>query len=73
MRLQRVKMRNDAIDMEVNEGLLAIMGVMPRYFVDFREKLSSDPNIRWTDRVYPDGMWEPNLYQFYRLVQRYEF
>ena len=47
---------------------LAIMGVMPRYFVDFREKLSSDPNIRWTDRVYPDGMWEPNLYQFYRRV-----
>lgn len=44
------------------------MGAMPRYFVDFREKLSSDPNIRWTDRVYPDGMWEPNLYQFYRRV-----
>ena len=65
LRLQRVKMRTDAINMEANEGLLA--------FVDFREKLSSDPNIRWTDRVYPDGMWEPNLYQFYRLVQRYEF
>ncbi len=47
---------------------LAIMDAMPRYFVDFREKLSSDPNVRWTDRVYPDGMWVPNLYQFYRRV-----
>lgn len=47
---------------------LAIMGAMPRYFVDFREKLNSDPNMRWTDRVYPDGVWETNLYQFYRRV-----
>ncbi|MHB8834937.1 MAG: ATP-binding protein [Candidatus Methylomirabilia bacterium] len=35
----------------------------PGYFVDFREKL--DPAIRWTDRVYPDGTWEANLFQFY--------
>ena len=47
----------------------------PTYFVDYREKLGTDdPNVRWTNRIYPDGMWEANLYQFYirvynRLVQ----
>lgn len=38
----------------------------PNYFVDYREKL--DPKIRWTDRVYPDGNWEANLFQFYQRV-----
>lgn len=41
---------------------------IPGYFIDYREKLSSEPGIRWTDRVYPDGYWEPNLFQFYRRV-----
>lgn len=35
----------------------------PAYFVDYREKL--DPATRWNDRVYPDGTWEANLFQFY--------
>ncbi|MFZ3208677.1 MAG: RNA-binding domain-containing protein [Geobacteraceae bacterium] len=38
----------------------------PNYFVDYREKL--DPAIRWTDRIYPDGTWEANLFQFYVRV-----
>lgn len=38
------------------------------YFPDFREKLSTDPTIRWTDRIYPDGTWECNLFQFYLKV-----
>lgn len=38
----------------------------PSYFVDYREKL--DPATRWTDRVYPDGTWEANLFQFYQRV-----
>ena len=41
---------------------------MPYYFIDYREKLSDDPAIRWTDRVYPDGYWEPNLFQFFSRV-----
>ncbi len=47
----------------------------PSYFVDYREKLTIDnPDTRWTNRIYPDGMWEANLYQFYirvynRLIQ----
>ena len=47
----------------------------PGYFVDYRERVgSTDPNMRWTNRIYPDGTWEANLYQFYvrvynRLIQ----
>ncbi len=41
----------------------------PYYFVDYREKLYNDnPDIRWTDRIYPDGTWEANLFQFYLRV-----
>ena len=38
----------------------------PSYFVDYQEKL--DPGTRWSDRIYPDGTWEPNLLQFYTRV-----
>ena len=38
----------------------------PAYFVDYREKL--DHATRWSDRVYPDGTWEANLFQFYQRV-----
>lgn len=42
---------------------------VPTYFVDYRECIATDdPNIRWTHRIYPDGMWEANLYQFYMRV-----
>jgi len=39
---------------------------VPGYFVDYRERL--DPTTRWSDRIYPDGTWEPNLFQFYTRV-----
>jgi ATP-dependent DNA helicase RecG len=38
----------------------------PSYFVDYRERL--DPDLRWTDRICPDGTWEANLLQFYTRV-----
>lgn len=38
------------------------------FFPDYREHLSDDPNIRWTNRIYPDGTWEANIYQFYTRV-----
>ena len=39
--------------------------------MDYRERLSDDPAVRWTDRVVPDGTWENNLFQFYvRVMQR---
>lgn len=41
---------------------------LPNYFPDFREELSNDEKIRWTDRICPDGTWECNLFQFYLRV-----
>lgn len=38
----------------------------PEFFPDYREKL--EPGVRWTDRIYPDGTWEANLFQFYQRV-----
>ena len=44
---------------------------LPQYHVDFREKLSNNPNVHWTDRLTLDGTWPGNLFQFYvRVVQK---
>ena len=40
----------------------------PQFFPDYREVLTHDPEVRWTDRLYPDGTWEANLFQFYLQV-----
>ncbi len=40
----------------------------PKFFPDYREILSDNQDIRWSDRIYPDGTWECNLFQFYKLV-----
>jgi len=49
----------------------AIREAVPQYHVDYREKLSTDPEIRWTDRLTIDGTWPANLFQFYlRVIQR---
>jgi len=42
--------------------------VIPNYFPDFRARLSIDKDIRWSDRIYPDGTWECNLLQFFLRV-----
>ena len=40
----------------------------PHFFLDYRE-LGEDTSVtRWLDRIYPDGTWEANLFQFYRRV-----
>lgn len=41
---------------------------VPHYFVDYQEQNSADPDVRWTDRVVPDGTWSGNLFDFYRIV-----
>ena len=44
---------------------------IPGYHVDYREKLSLDPSVRWTDRLTIDGTWVGNLFQFYqKVIQR---
>ena len=39
---------------------------VPGFHVDFRERFSDDPAIRWTDRLTSDGTWEANVFQFYQ-------
>lgn len=41
---------------------------VPGFHLDYREHLTDDPNIRWTDRLTYDGTWEANLFQFYQRV-----
>ncbi len=48
-----------------------IREAIPNYNVDYRERLSDDPNVRWTDRLTVDGTWNANLFHFFlRVVQR---
>lgn len=48
----------------------AIREGVSQYHVDYREKLSIDSEIRWTDRLTTDGTWNANIFQFYnRVVQ----
>jgi len=43
---------------------------LPGFHLDYRERFSDDPHIRWTDRITSDGTWEGNLFQFYMLVMQ---
>jgi len=69
--------RNDGREGLTVAGLLmfgkeeTLREALPQYNVDYREKLSDDPDIRWTDRLTLDGTWPGNLFQFYlRVIQR---
>ena len=33
--------------------------------LDFRDRRSDDPKVRWVDRVWQDGSWNANLFQFF--------
>lgn len=46
----------------------SIADELPFYFLDYQEQLSDDPDVRWTDRVVPDGTWSGNVFDFYRRV-----
>jgi ATP-dependent DNA helicase RecG len=46
----------------------SILDALPRYQLDYQERLSNDPEIRWTYRLTLDGKWEPNLFNFYYRV-----
>lgn len=44
----------------------AITDSFPNYFLDYRERISDDPNVRWSDRITSqEGTWSGNLYDFY--------
>lgn len=44
----------------------AIIEAFPDYHLDYQEV--NDINQRWSDRVFPDGTWEANIFQFYYRV-----
>ncbi|EBG8059535.1 AAA family ATPase [Salmonella enterica subsp. enterica] len=48
----------------------AIQDAVPNYFVDYRERDDTQPNSRWIDRIYPDGSWSGNIFDFYRRTYR---
>jgi predicted HTH transcriptional regulator len=41
---------------------------LPDFMVDYRDIPADTSTARWIDRVYPNGTWEANLFQFYRIV-----
>lgn len=55
----------------------SIMEAFPHFHLDYREKLTENPDERWSYRITQDGTWECNLYNFYfrvynRLIQDIE-
>ena len=51
-----------------DKKFLEIPECCQEFFPDYREHLSDDLQVRWTNRIYPDGTWEANLYQFFTRV-----
>ena len=48
---------------------MTITAELPHYFLDYREKLSSIPDQRWSHRIISqDGKWSGNLLDFYYIV-----
>ncbi|MCF7971588.1 MAG: putative DNA binding domain-containing protein [Methylococcaceae bacterium] len=48
----------------------AIVEALPNYMLDYQELPADTRDIRWLDRIVPDGMWSGNLFDFYRKVIR---
>ncbi|MDJ0735030.1 MAG: putative DNA binding domain-containing protein [Nostocaceae cyanobacterium] len=46
----------------------SILDALPHYQLDYQERLSNDPETRWTYRLTLDGKWEANLFNFYYRV-----
>lgn len=48
----------------------AIQDAVPHYFLDYQERPEARTELRWVDRLVPDGTWTGNLFEFYRRVYR---
>jgi ATP-dependent DNA helicase RecG len=53
-----------------NSDTIQLPQAVPSFQLDYRERLSDDPSVRWTDRITIDGTWPGNLFQFYLRVMR---
>lgn len=47
-----------------------IVEAVPNYMLDYQELPESTHDMRWLDRIVPDGMWSGNVFDFYRKVIR---
>ncbi|PKN58180.1 MAG: AAA family ATPase [Deltaproteobacteria bacterium HGW-Deltaproteobacteria-14] len=47
-------------------GYEAIRAELPHFFLDYQERGEDEGAIAWVDRIYPDGTWSGNLYDFFR-------
>ena len=48
----------------------AIQEAVPHYFVDYQERPEAKTELRWVDRLVPDGSWSGNVFDFFRIVYR---
>lgn len=48
----------------------SLQEVLPHYFLDYQERPEAKTELRWVDRLVPDGTWSGNLFDFYRRVYR---
>lgn len=48
----------------------AIQEAVPYYFLDYQERPDAKTELRWVDRVVPDGTWSGNIFDFYRIVYK---
>ncbi|WP_261642532.1 RNA-binding domain-containing protein [Erwinia mallotivora] len=48
----------------------ALISAVPNYFVDYQERPEAKTELRWIDRICPDGTWSGNLFDFYRRVYK---
>jgi ATP-dependent DNA helicase RecG len=46
----------------------SIRDQFPWYMLDYQERAEPRAELRWIDRITPDGTWSGNLFDFYRLV-----
>ncbi len=46
----------------------SIQEAVPHYFLDYQERPEARTELRWVDRLVPDGTWSGNLFDFYRRV-----
>ena len=49
---------------------VTIKEIFPNYMLDYQERLETKAELRWVDRLTPDGSWSGNVYDFYLRVIR---
>jgi len=47
-----------------------IKEIFPNYMTDYQERSALQSEMRWLDRIIPDGTWSGNLYDFFQKTIR---